>query len=263
MKMYTKQQLLSQIENMGIKQTDSLMIHSSMKAIGEVEGGADTVVDAFMEYLSDGLLMMPTHTWKQMGEAYPLFDPDTEPACVGIIPNVFMRKTGVVRSLHPTHSIAAYGADAAAYVKGEENLHTPCAPQGCWGRLLDRKAKILLIGVTHARNTFIHAIEEMFNVPERFTKKPALFQIKMPDGEIKLIEMYRHYNVHTDHISEAFDKMQQGYYDTGAAVKVKLGDADCILCDAEKLYEITGKILKHNSNCFIECETIPTDWYQS
>ena len=49
--MYTKQDLIQCLKDMGLKSTDAIMVHSSMKAIGEVEGGADTVVDAFMEYL--------------------------------------------------------------------------------------------------------------------------------------------------------------------------------------------------------------------
>ncbi len=169
---YDKEQLKKDLQNMGLKPTDALMVHSSMKSIGAVNGGADVVVDAFMEYLSEGLLMMPTHTWKQMSEEYNVFDPETEPGCVGIIPNIFKDREGVVRSLHPTHSIAAYGKNAVEYIKGEEELNTPCAPGGCWDRLRAVNAKILLVGVTHARNTFIHAIEEVFDVPERFTEKP-------------------------------------------------------------------------------------------
>ena len=107
--MYTKKDLLSDLHNMGLQSTDAVMVHSSMKSIGEVEGGADTVVDAFMEYFGEGLFMTPTHTWAQMSSSYSMFDPETEPACVGIIPNIFRKREGVVRSLHPTHSIAAYG----------------------------------------------------------------------------------------------------------------------------------------------------------
>ena len=55
--MYTKQDLIKDLENMGLKSTDSIMIHSSYKAIGEVEGRAETVVDALMTYFKDGLLM--------------------------------------------------------------------------------------------------------------------------------------------------------------------------------------------------------------
>ena len=78
--MYTKQDLIQCLIDMGLQSNDALMVHSSMKSIGPVEGGADTVVDAFMEYLKDGLFMTPTHTWAQMGPKYPTFNPVTEPA---------------------------------------------------------------------------------------------------------------------------------------------------------------------------------------
>ena len=258
---YTKEQLVQQLRSMGIKATDSLLVHSSMKSVGEVQGGADTLIDALMEAVSEGMLMMPAHTWKQMSTEYSLFDPQTEPVCVGIIPELFRKRPGVVRSLHPTHSMAVYGQGAEEYMKGEEERTTPCAPEGCWGRLKNVKAKILLIGVTHARNTYIHSIEESYDVPERFTDEPVRFQIKLPDDSVKNVDMYRHYNKKEAHISEMYDKMEAGYEQTGAAKKVRLGDAQCILCDAEKLYEVTGRILTKEVNCFIDRESIPKEWY--
>lgn len=259
--MYTKQDLFTDLRNMGLQHTDALMVHSSMKSIGPVEGGADTVVDAFMEYFREGLFMTPTHTWAQMSEEYSLFDPVREPACVGIIPNVFRKRAGVVRSLHPTHSIAAYGPSAEDYVRGEENIITPAQPKGCWGKLMDVDAKILLVGCTHARNTFIHAVEEMLDVPERLTASPVPFQIKMPDGTIKEVSVYRHFNRFQPHISEEFDKLAQAYYDLGAAKKVKFGDATCILCEAKKIYEVTKKVLSHEINCLIDKQEIPREWW--
>ena len=259
--MYTKQDLVVDLKNMGLQPTEAIMVHSSMKAIGPVEGGADTVVDAFMEYFKEGLFMTPTHTWAQMSAEYSLFDPKEEPACVGIIPNIFRKREGVIRSLHPTHSIAAYGPQAAEYVKGEENIITPGQPGGCWSRLFDVHAKILLVGCTHARNTFIHAVEELLDVPERLTEKPVDFQIKMPDGNIKEVAVYRHYNRFTPHISEEYDKLAEAYYELGAAKKVKFGDADCILCDAVKIYEVTKKVLSHEINCLIDRKEIPREWW--
>lgn len=262
MKAYTKENLKQQLAEMGLKNTDAIMVHSSMKSLGNVEGGADTVVDAFMEFFSEGLFMTPTHTWAQMSAEYSVFDPKTEPACVGIIPNIFRTREGVVRSLHPTHSIAAFGPTASEYIKGEENVTTPCQPGGCWDRLREVNAKILLVGVTHIRNTFIHAVEEVYDVPERLTAEPTIFQIKMPDGTLKEVAMYRHYNRILAHISESFDKMEAGYYKAGAAKKVRLGDAECILCDANRLFEVTGAILKQEINCFIDREEIPESWYE-
>lgn len=258
-----KANLMQDLKNMGLKAEDSLMVHSSMKSIGPVEGGADTVVDALMEYLSEGLLMMPTHTWAQMSAGYNMFDPENEPACVGIIPNIFLKRPGVVRSLHPTHSIAAYGTGAAEYVKGEENCTTPCTPGGCWDRLKTINAKILLIGVNHVKNTYIHSVEETLGVPERFTAEPTMFKIKMPDNTFKEIQMYRHYNVHTAHISESFQKLARAYEENKAAENVRFGDADCILCDAKGLFEVTEKVLSHELNCLIERDTIPEEWWKT
>jgi len=138
---YTKEQLIQQLRDMGIKPTDNLLVHSSMKSLGAVQGGADTVLDALMGVVPEGMLILPTHTWKQMSEEYNVFDPETEPVCVGILPELFRKRPGVVRSLHPTHSVAVYGKGAAKYIRGEENCTTPCPPKGCWGRLKDIKPR--------------------------------------------------------------------------------------------------------------------------
>ena len=96
--MFTKEELKEQIAALGIQPTDTLLIHSSMKAVGEVEGGADTVLDAFSEYLKEGLLILPTHTWAQMNSEYNVFDVVNEPSCVGILTELFRKRPGVVRS---------------------------------------------------------------------------------------------------------------------------------------------------------------------
>ena len=41
--MYTAKELKEQITTMGLNGTETILIHSSMKAIGAVEGGAETV----------------------------------------------------------------------------------------------------------------------------------------------------------------------------------------------------------------------------
>lgn len=260
--MYTKETLTAQLAAMNLKPTDTVMMHSSMKAIGQVEGGADTVLDALMDYLAPGLFMTPSHTWRQMSESYCVFDPATEPSCVGLLTNMFMKRPGVVRSLHPTHSVAAWGQHAAEYIRGEENMTTPCDPSGVWGRLKDAKGKVLLVGVTHARNTYIHAVEEMLDVPQRLTDTPTNFFIVMPDGTHRSVWMHRHYNPVEPHISECFDKLMEGYFATGAAVRGKLGDADCILCDCEGIFEVTARVLRHNINAFIDCSEIPASWWE-
>ena len=48
----TKETLKGQLREMGLRPTDTVLIHSSMKAIGEVEGGADAVLDAWMDCMT-------------------------------------------------------------------------------------------------------------------------------------------------------------------------------------------------------------------
>ena len=110
---YTKQTLQQDLAAMGLTGTETILIHSSMKSIGAVEGGADTVLDALMEFFAEGLLLLPTHTWRFINEENQMFDVRRSPCCVGILPELFRQRPGVVRSLHPTHSMAAYGKDAA------------------------------------------------------------------------------------------------------------------------------------------------------
>ena len=53
--MFTKDQLKNQLAGMGILPTDTVLIHTSLKAVGPVENGPDGFIDAFCEYLSEGL----------------------------------------------------------------------------------------------------------------------------------------------------------------------------------------------------------------
>ena len=135
--MYTKAELKQQLQNAGLTGKETILIHSSMKAIGEVEGGADTVLDAWMEYFADGLLLLPTHTWANVNAECPVYDYRSTPSCVGLLTNLFWLREGVVRSLHPTHSLAGFGKGAAEYLAGEDENNTPCTPGGAYDRLKD------------------------------------------------------------------------------------------------------------------------------
>ena len=51
---YTKADLKHDLAAMGLTGNETILIHSSMKSIGTVEGGADTVLDALMEFFAEG-----------------------------------------------------------------------------------------------------------------------------------------------------------------------------------------------------------------
>lgn len=249
--MITKQKLIQDLKDLGIQKTDTLLVHSSMKAVGEVEGGADTVLDALMEVVSDGLLVLPTHSWATMKEDHMIFDPKEEPSCVGILTNLFLKRENVYRSLHPTHSVAAYGKDAKEFVQADLIwLDTPCPREGCWGELYDRQAKILLLGCGLNRNTYMHGVEEWNHIPERLCEQTEPMKVKMPDGSIKDRPMRRHYKPDGVSISEYYIKMEHIFLTCGIAKKGKVGMADCLICDAKKEADLVTRCLKENPNVF-------------
>lgn len=259
---YTKAMLIRQLAAMGLTGSETILIHSSMKSLGDVEGGADTVLNALMEFFAGGLLLLPTHTWRTVNEAHPVFDVRTSPCCVGILPELFRQRPGVLRSLHPTHSMAAYGRGAAAYLAGEENNNTPCTPGGCYDRLKDAGGKILLVGVTHARNTYIHSVEEVLNIPHRLSAAPMQLTVRDADGIEHTVWMRRHYNAQQPHISEDFVKLEQAYLDCGAAKNTRLGDAACTLCDARGIFEVTRHVLAPDPECIVTAPSIPPERWQ-
>lgn len=258
--LYSKNDIINSIINIGIKPTDTLLVHSSMKSIGKVENGADTVLDAFMEYMKEGLLIFPTHTWKQMNDEYNIFNPETEPSCVGILSNIFRKRPGVIRSLHPTHSVAAYGTDAVDYTSGEEKWDTPCPRGGCWGKLYDRKAKILFMGCSLKCNTFLHGVEEWNNIPMRLADTYQQLKIVTPDGKIIDRPLLRHYNPICE-ISENYGKMKEPFIYLGIAKKGFIGDAESYLCDAVGMADLTTSFLKQNPDLFLDNNDVPVEWY--
>lgn len=259
--MYTKEDLITGMKNIGINNSGTLLVHSSMKAIGDVEGGAETVLDAFTEYMKDGLLIFPTHSWDRINKTNNIFDPETEPSCVGILSNLFMKRPGVIRSWHPTHSVAAIGRDAPEYTSGEEKTDTPCSRKGCWGKLYDRKAQILFLGCSTKRNTFIHGVEEWYRIPNRLAETREDLKIKSPDGNLINCPQHSHHSPAGD-ISQNYDKIQAPLLYKGISVMGKIGDAESYLCNAVEMADTTGEFLKKNPDLFLDDKPVPGEWYR-
>ncbi len=259
--MYTKNSLLQDIEKMGINPQSTLLIHSSMKSIGLVEGDADTVLDAWSEYMRDGLLIFPTHTWKQIGKETMTFDSRSLPSCVGILPELFRHRPGVLRSLHPTHSVAALGNMAKDYVSGEETRVTPCPREGCWGKLLDLDAEILFLGCTLRSNTFLHGVEEWEEIPDRLDEKTQHLTIISPDGKEYHTDMHRHNCLACDDVSENYIKMEPVFAKRGVVRYGRFGDAKCVIGNARQMRDVTVEMLKHEPQLFTTSEPVPEAWY--
>lgn len=243
---------------MNIDPKGTIIVHSSMKSIGEVEGQADTVLDAFSEFMKDGLLVFPTHTWANVNEEQPKFYVEESPSHIGILTELFRKRPGVVRSLHPTHSVAALGKDAEEFTVNNENYDTPAARGSSWGKLLDRKAKILLVGVDLIRNTFIHGIEEWADIPDRMTDDHESLITVLPDGTEISVPSRRH----VSHYSLHYWKVEKLLAEKGAIEYAQLGDAKVLVCDAVGLTKYISQMLEIDPQLFSDNEPLTEEFIE-
>lgn len=148
--------IVTNMRTLGIKRGDTILMHSALSSMGKVEGGAKTVIRAFCDLLGEeGTLVMSTLT----GWTKP-FDADTTPSAVGIISEEFRKMPGVKRSLHPVHSVAAYGKYADEITKDHDKCETGCGEGTPYLKLRNYDAKVMLLGVDMDRNTVMHSLEE-------------------------------------------------------------------------------------------------------
>lgn len=255
--MYTKNDIISDIKKAGIKPTDTVLMHSSIKSVGELENGADTILDAFCEYLSEGLFVLPTHTWRDIDAQNPHFDVLKSEVCVGMLPEVFRKRKGVYRSLHPTHSLAAYGISAEEFVKGEENCNTPCNPKSCYGKLEKMGAKVILLGVNFGRCTIIHCIEEVARVQGKLTQEYESLFSRNEIGLEFLVKSFRHNNSN----SELFVKLEPVLRHRNQIEYRKLGDSDMRILEAKTLFATTLELLDRDIFLFNDDKPVPIEWY--
>ena len=247
------------LERNGIKKTDTVLVHTSMRALGEIEGGCDGLIDAFVAYLSEGLFLVPTHTWRDVGKENPIFDVKKTEPCIGALPSVAAKRADAVRSLHPTHSVAAFGKRAKEFVAGEENATSPCSAGGVWQRLYDEQATILLLGVDLTSNTYIHAIDEMLNLPGRLIAPIPLTVIDADGKEYNL-----HFSKHGITGSRFFENYRKPLEALGALRSDKLGTAAVGIFDAKKATAVIKMLWqKADYNLCGEQKEIPLSFYSN
>jgi aminoglycoside 3-N-acetyltransferase len=140
--------------------------------MGWVEGGAEAVVAAFLDALdpAQGTLVLPTLCQTDMDRRFEVWDIEESPSDVGAITEAGRLHPGAIRSDHPTHSVAAIGAQAEAITSGHADADGRPSPWGPaafgfgspWQWLYDHDAHYLFLGTTTSCNTIGHFAQAEF-----------------------------------------------------------------------------------------------------
>jgi len=262
--MFTKSDIHAQLGEMGVKRSDTVLMHTSMKAIGEVEGGAEGFLDIMIDYFAEeGLLLVPTHTWARVFAKEPVsptLDMSSDYTCIGLIPSLAAAHPMGHRSLHATHSMAAFGKNAEAYIAGEVMVDTFTNPRGCYGRLSDVGGKVLLVGVGHNRNTYLHSCEERLDVPNRLSDVPFPTTIRLTSGDIINRPLRGHAARGCSDVSAHYPKFEPAFRLAGAITDGFIGSAKTQFCDCITMHHVMAAIHKaHPAELCFDDQPLPPE----
>ncbi|WP_137172546.1 AAC(3) family N-acetyltransferase [Massilia sp. HP4] len=164
----TRAALARDLGRLGIRHGDSVFLHSSLKSLGYVEGGAAAVIGALQDALGpEGTLLVPTYYMPAGSvratcelEGY-VFDPRIHGTNMGRLPEAFLAGPATHRSVHPTHSVAAWGRHAQYLTEGHHLAPSIFGEGSPWQRFVGIDgAKVLGLGISMGPVTFYHVVED-------------------------------------------------------------------------------------------------------
>jgi aminoglycoside 3-N-acetyltransferase len=243
--------IVRDLRSLGLGAGDRVLVHSSLRAVGPIDGGADAIVDALLDVVGpEGLLVVPTFTYTTRR-----FDPALEPGRTGALAEAVRLRAGAVRSLHPTHSVAALGAGARELCAGHEDLAATDVNSP-----LDRLARgggyVLLLGVGHIVNTTIHVGEFRARAPYLEVSPrpdwPRVHEIETR-GAIRVVEYDRFPGC-----SRAFGVIERSLRDRSGIRDGRVGRAESQLMLGEVLIEETVALLERDVRALL-CSDVLCD----
>ena len=226
-----------------------LLVHSSYKSFGGVEGGPQTVIEALKHILSkEGTLIVPTFNYNFCdGEPY---DIKKTPSKMGVISELIRNDSNSKRSLDPVFSFAIFGKHRD-YLANLRYYHS-FGPDSIFAKLRELDAKIMIIGLTYNESvTFFHHIEETQGCDYRFFKE---FHGKITDyngneKEEKIILFVRDIE---RGIQNDVDKMGVIMEREGIVKKKIIGKSEIKLMKANDVYQRTVDEMKENPHILIK-----------
>ncbi|MCM1213720.1 MAG: AAC(3) family N-acetyltransferase [Lachnospiraceae bacterium] len=180
---YTRENIIEALQKVGIKQGDSVFIHSNLGFLGilqncktkeqlceEFIGAVKTVIG------DDGTIVTPTFSYSFChGEIY---DPVETGSTCGMLSEYMIHNYAYNRSLDPNFSICGVGQEMPYY--RDCNVHEAFGKDSFWERFVKKDGKVLCVNFD-AGSTLIHYVEKINHVTYRYNK--AFNGIKIIDGK--------------------------------------------------------------------------------
>jgi|SRR3989344_1068981 len=253
----TQKDIENSLLEAGLKKDDIIMVHSDLGSFGKLgdvknkNGFLRCILNAFINVIGDeGTLIVPTYNTESFCKN-KIFDVKNTKSTAGVFTEFVRNKKGAIRSEDPIHSHAGIGKNAEKLLKNVSN--ESFGEDSFFDRLYKLDGKIVNFG-KFFDITFLHYIENKFNVNYRFNKKFSGSIIK-EDGskEYKEIIYYVRY-LPEDGKDVKYDITKLGYEleRRGLLKRVELGKSYILCSKARDCYEVGIEMLNKNQYIFLK-----------
>lgn len=161
------------LRSLGIEKGEMICVHSSIRDLNASRMRPDDIkaqAAALIEGLKlavgeEGTIAMPTFAYCFVGNPRGgVYHPDKSKSRTGFLTDTFRKQPGAVRSLQPTHSVAAWGRRAKELVEGHENVQ-PLGIDSPLHRLARWGGKVVFMGTDFGTCSLIHVAETVAGAP--------------------------------------------------------------------------------------------------
>ncbi len=259
----TEEDMIASLKALGVKQGETILVHSSLSGIGYIPGGADTVIKALSNAVGEeGTFLVPA-----FARPYVMFDGEVNKSIVfrpydtrpdgalrdktistGVLAKTMVKRSDVHRSGHATHEWVAIGKDAKDAVSGHGLLDPPAGRTSPLAKVLEKKGSVVFFGCSIASNTFLHYLEEIAtDIP-----KPGVIQYIDADGERKTGFIPRQYPGNRDFYYMPDSKFYAEAVRRGLKIHTaKCGIGTLYRMELENLYEVGMEMIRENPNATV------------
>ena len=247
------EKMLADLHALGIRRDGFLLVHSSYKSLGAGVESIEQVIQTLRAALGEsGTLLIPTLTYSAVPVDNRVFNLRETPSDVGAISEYFRKMPDVVRSLHPTHSVAAIGANAIPMTVNHEKDTTPVGEYSPFRKLRDVGGQLLMLGCGLKPNTSMHGVEELAAPPFVF-REIMDYQCTDAEGKLHVLNIRRHnfMNAHGGEVIQRYDRLK---FLLPAYIMAcgKVLDAECFLFEAKPMWDVAEKVMKDDPLFFVD-----------
>lgn len=186
---------------------ETLLVHASVRSLAHTGARAEDILAWLRAGLGPaGTLILPTLTYRATPAAGMAFDVRSTPSDTGALPETGRALTGALRSVHPTHSVAAIGPAAAELTRHHALDREPCGANSPFILLPRLGARILFLGCGLRPNTTMHAVEALARPWYLHHPEPRRYRVTDHQGATVEAE-HLHHGFSHHRLAQRYDRL--------------------------------------------------------